>query len=118
MANRAVLACVDETCQKIMHSSLPFGGKVIVLLGDFAKHAQSFAKEQEQKLSMQASHTQLFGQSLQSTISLLPFKMLKILPLLPLLMQLVIELDQRFHFKGYSMQEPELISSSLFSPKM
>ena len=35
MANRAVLACVDETCQKIMPSSLPFGGKVVVLLGDF-----------------------------------------------------------------------------------
>ena len=35
MANRSVLACVDETCQKVMGSTLPFGGKVIVLLGDF-----------------------------------------------------------------------------------
>lgn len=35
MANRAVLACVDETCRRIMQSPLPFGGKVIVLLGDF-----------------------------------------------------------------------------------
>ena len=35
MANHAVLACVDETCQRIMQSSLPFGGKVVVLLGDF-----------------------------------------------------------------------------------
>ena len=35
MANRAVLACVDETCRQIMQSSLPFGGKVVVLLGDF-----------------------------------------------------------------------------------
>ena len=35
MANHAVLACVDETCRQIMQSPLPFGGKVIVLLGDF-----------------------------------------------------------------------------------
>jgi ATP-dependent DNA helicase PIF1 len=35
MANRAVLACVDETCRQVMQSPLPFGGKVIVLLGDF-----------------------------------------------------------------------------------
>ena len=35
MANRAVLACVDETCRRIMQSSLPFGRKVVVLLGDF-----------------------------------------------------------------------------------
>jgi len=35
MANRAVLACVDETCRRVMQSPLPFGGKVVVLLGDF-----------------------------------------------------------------------------------
>lgn len=35
MANRSVLACVDETCRQIMRSALPFGGKVVVLLGDF-----------------------------------------------------------------------------------
>ena len=35
MANKAVLACVDETLQKIMDSSLPFGGKNILLAGDF-----------------------------------------------------------------------------------
>lgn len=35
MANRAVLACVDETCRRVMGSSVPFGGKVVVLLGDF-----------------------------------------------------------------------------------
>jgi len=35
MANCSVLACVDETCRKIMQSTLLFGGKVIVLLGDF-----------------------------------------------------------------------------------
>lgn len=35
MANRAVLACVDETCRRVMQSPLPFGGKVVILLGDF-----------------------------------------------------------------------------------
>ena len=35
MANRAVLACVDETCHQVMQSPLPFGGKVVILLGDF-----------------------------------------------------------------------------------
>ncbi|KAF8180457.1 DNA helicase Pif1 like protein, partial [Mycena galopus ATCC 62051] len=35
MANRAVLACVEETCRRVMGNDLPFGGKVIVLLGDF-----------------------------------------------------------------------------------
>lgn len=35
MANRAVLACVDETCRRVMQSTQPFGGKVVVLLGDF-----------------------------------------------------------------------------------
>lgn len=35
MANRAVLACVEETCRRVMDNNEPFGGKVIVLLGDF-----------------------------------------------------------------------------------
>lgn len=35
MANNAVLRCVEETCRHIMHNDLPFGGKVVVLLGDF-----------------------------------------------------------------------------------
>ena len=35
MANRAVLSCIDETCQRVMQSTVPFGGKVVVLLGDF-----------------------------------------------------------------------------------
>lgn len=35
MANRAVLACVNETMQRATGSSLPFGGKVVILLGDF-----------------------------------------------------------------------------------
>ncbi|KAJ7903992.1 DNA helicase Pif1 like protein, partial [Mycena leptocephala] len=35
MANRAVLACVDELLRRIMGNDLPFGGKVLILLGDF-----------------------------------------------------------------------------------
>jgi hypothetical protein len=35
MANRAVLACVEETCRRVMGNNSPFGGKVIILLGDF-----------------------------------------------------------------------------------
>jgi hypothetical protein len=35
MANRAVLACVDELLRRIMGNNLPFGGKVLILLGDF-----------------------------------------------------------------------------------
>ncbi|KAF8197264.1 PIF1-like helicase-domain-containing protein [Mycena galopus ATCC 62051] len=35
MANRAVLSCVEETCRRVMGNDLPFGGKVIFLLGDF-----------------------------------------------------------------------------------
>src|SRR6202000_401573 len=35
MANRAVLACVEETLRRVMDNNMPFGGKVIVLLGDF-----------------------------------------------------------------------------------
>ena len=31
----AVFNCVEETCRYVTRSSLPFGGKVIVLLGDF-----------------------------------------------------------------------------------
>lgn len=35
MANRAAVACVDSVCQLIMGSTLPFGGKTVVFLGDF-----------------------------------------------------------------------------------
>ena len=35
MANRAVLACVEECCRKVMGNQMLFGGKVVVLLGDF-----------------------------------------------------------------------------------
>ncbi|KAI0728260.1 DNA helicase Pif1 like protein, partial [Fomitopsis betulina] len=35
MAKSAVLRCVDETCRRVMRNNLPFGGKVVVLLGDF-----------------------------------------------------------------------------------
>ena len=35
MANKAVLECVDAILRKIMGNDLPFGGKVILLSGDF-----------------------------------------------------------------------------------
>lgn len=35
MANEAVLNCVEETCRRVMHNKYLFGGKIIVLLGDF-----------------------------------------------------------------------------------
>ena len=35
MANKAVIACVDETCRRVMHGDELFGGKVIILVGDF-----------------------------------------------------------------------------------
>jgi hypothetical protein len=35
MANRAVLACVEECCRRVMGNQVPFGGKVVILLGDF-----------------------------------------------------------------------------------
>ena len=35
MANRVVLACVEECCRKVTGNRNPFGGKVVVLLGDF-----------------------------------------------------------------------------------
>ena len=35
MANRAVLVCVEETCRHVMKKDSPFGGKIMILLGDF-----------------------------------------------------------------------------------
>ncbi|CCL99864.1 uncharacterized protein FIBRA_01889 [Fibroporia radiculosa] len=35
MAKSSVLKCVEETCRRVMCNDLPFGGKVVVLLGDF-----------------------------------------------------------------------------------
>ena len=35
MANKAVLECVDGILRKIMAVDIPFGGKVILLSGDF-----------------------------------------------------------------------------------
>lgn len=35
MANRAVLACVEALLRTIMDDERPFGGKIIILLGDF-----------------------------------------------------------------------------------
>ena len=35
MANRAVKSCVEETCRRVMGNDVPFGGKTVILLGDF-----------------------------------------------------------------------------------
>ncbi|KIM57182.1 hypothetical protein SCLCIDRAFT_29027 [Scleroderma citrinum Foug A] len=35
MVNHTVLACVNEVCRTVMQNELPFGGKIIVILGDF-----------------------------------------------------------------------------------
>jgi hypothetical protein len=35
MASKAILSCVDDVCRLAMQSSEPFGGKIIILLGDF-----------------------------------------------------------------------------------
>ena len=35
MTSKAVLACMEETCRMVMGSQQPFGGKIVVLLGDF-----------------------------------------------------------------------------------
>jgi len=35
MGNKAVLACVDETCRRVMQSDELFGDKVVILSGDF-----------------------------------------------------------------------------------
>lgn len=37
MANKAVLECVDNVLRQIMVSDLPFGGKVVLLSGDFCQ---------------------------------------------------------------------------------
>ncbi|KAI6015368.1 DNA helicase Pif1 like protein, partial [Pisolithus orientalis] len=37
MANHAILTCVDEVCHLLMDHDTPFGGKVIILLGDFCQ---------------------------------------------------------------------------------
>ena len=35
MVNRAVLACIEEVCRTVMENDHPFGGKIVVVLGDF-----------------------------------------------------------------------------------
>ena len=35
MANRAAFGCVDDVCRRIMRIDKPFGGKTVVLLGNF-----------------------------------------------------------------------------------
>jgi len=35
MGNKAVLACVDDTCRRVMQNNDLFGTKIVILLGDF-----------------------------------------------------------------------------------
>ena len=35
MSNKAVLSCVEETCQSVIRNQAPFGGKIVILLGNF-----------------------------------------------------------------------------------
>jgi ATP-dependent DNA helicase PIF1 len=35
MLNRAAFSCAEEVCRRVMNNEQPFGGKVVVLLGDF-----------------------------------------------------------------------------------
>jgi hypothetical protein len=35
MLNRAAFTCTEEVCRRVMNNSKPFGGKVVILLGDF-----------------------------------------------------------------------------------
>ena len=37
MANRAVLVCMEECCQRVMNNQVLFGGKVVLRLGDFCQ---------------------------------------------------------------------------------
>ena len=61
MVNCAVLACIDDICHKIMDNTQPFGGKIIILLGDF---------QQTCLLSTPPSKIPLFGIYLKSGPSL------------------------------------------------
>ena len=58
MANRAVLACVEETCQHVMDNSSPFGNKIIVLLGDFRQTCPVIRR---------GSHAQIVDASIKSS---------------------------------------------------
>lgn len=44
MANRAVPSWVDDTLQRVMGNRLPFGGKVVVLAGDFRQRSPVVAR--------------------------------------------------------------------------
>ena len=35
MLNRAAFACMEDVCRRVMNNNIAFGGKVVVLLGDF-----------------------------------------------------------------------------------
>ena len=61
MANRAVLACVEETCSRIMQSPLPFGGKVVVLLGDFRQTCPVIRKgTKAEVINASISHSEIW----------------------------------------------------------
>ena len=58
MANCAVLACVEETCQHVMENDSPFGNKIIVLLGDFRQTCPVIRR---------GSHAQIVDASIKSS---------------------------------------------------
>ena len=58
MANRAVLACVEETCRHVMENDSPFGNKIIVLLGDFRQTCPVIRR---------GSHAQIVDASIKSS---------------------------------------------------
>jgi ATP-dependent DNA helicase PIF1 len=58
MANHAVLACVEETCQHVMENDSPFGNKIIVLLGDFRQTCPVIRR---------GSHAQIVDASIKSS---------------------------------------------------
>jgi hypothetical protein len=60
MANHAVLACVEETCQHVIENDSPFGNKIIVLLGDFWQTCPV-------TVIHQGSHAQIVGASIKSS---------------------------------------------------
>jgi len=42
MANRSVFECVEDTCQRVTQSNLPFGNKYLYFLAIFVKHVLSY----------------------------------------------------------------------------
>jgi PIF1-like helicase len=65
MANQAVLHCVDETCRCCTNSDIPFGGKIVILLGDFRQTAPVISG---------GSHAQVVQASIKSSSLWAQFK--------------------------------------------